>query len=86
MASLLKEMENTFDTMNETYTFCIESFRSAIDDRGKYIAEKELHNLRKENIEYVKECTSDFMKTWDIIIKDVIDDKSENSEKLLLTT
>ena len=86
MASLLKEMENTFDTMNETYTFYINRFRSAIDDRGKYIAEKELHNLRKENIEYVKECTSDFMKTWDIIIKDVIDDKIENSEKLLLTT
>lgn len=68
MKDLVEELKKVFNDMNETYMSCVERFRSIVDDRDKYKADIELHNLRKSNIESIKNCTSDFMKIWENII------------------
>lgn len=70
MQNLLSDIQGVFDNMNNTYTLCMERFRSAIDDRDKYKEDIELHTLRKSNITAIGNCTEDFMETWNHIIYD----------------
>lgn len=85
MNSLIKELNHVFESMNNTYMSCIERFRAAVDDRDKYKNEIELYNLRKDNIEAIDKCTSDFMNTWNIIIQDFIEDEDTAFEKDIVT-
>ena len=80
MTSLVEELNQAFDSMNNTYMSCVERFRSAVDDRDKYKSEIKLYNLRKENIMSISKCTKKFMDTWGIIIRDFIED--EETEKI----
>lgn len=85
MNSLIEELKHVFESMNNTYMSCIERFRAAVDDRDKYKNEIELYNLRKDNIEAIDKCTSDFMNTWNIIIQDFIEDEDTAFEKDIVT-
>lgn len=75
MNDLIKELKRAFKDMNSTYMFYIEKFRSAVDDRDKYKVEIELYNLQKANIMAISDCTREFMDTWDVIIRDFIEDE-----------
>lgn len=84
MNDLINELKQAFENMNSTYMFYIERFRSAVDDRDKYKAEIELYNLRKANIMSIGECTSEFMDTWGIIIRDFIEDEETEKTPVLV--
>ncbi len=80
MRSLVTELKNVFEGMNRTYMSCIERFQSAVDDRDKYKADIALHNLRKANIMSIRDCTNDFMQIWNIVINDLKDNETSESD------
>ena len=85
MTECVAELEKVVASMNDTYKSCIERFRSAVDDRDKYKENIELHDRRKANIMAIGDCTSDFMDTWNIIIRDFVKDEDTATEKTFVT-
>lgn len=84
MKKLIEEIQKSFDSMNSTYLSCVERFSSAVDDRDKYKAEIELYNLRKTTILSIAKCTSEFMDTWNIIIRDFTEDEQSDDDAVLV--
>lgn len=84
MSELIDELKQAFESMNSTYMFYIERFRSAVDDRDKYKEEIELYTLRKSNIMAIGECTKAFMDTWGVIIRDFIEDEETDKTPALV--
>ena len=80
MEELVKELNDQFRQMNELYLGCIQTFRSAVDDRDRYKEDIELHNIRKANIHSIGGCISDFMQVWDLIITDMAENETEKPE------
>ena len=85
MNSLINELKQVLNNMNDTYMTCIVRFRAAVDDREKYKTEIEQYKLRKSAIISVGECTSDFMNIWNNIILDFEEKDEMDSEKVLVT-
>lgn len=75
LGGLSSELEQVFASMNDTYTFCVEKFKKAIDDRAIYKNDIERHEKRKGTILNIEAAAADFMGTWDKVVRDVTADE-----------
>ncbi len=72
---LISSIKKAFDSVNKSYKECAKRFKSAVDDRAKYLDRIDDLNQWKANSESIREYTSAFMGTWNYVINALVNEE-----------